>query len=66
MALIRYMFMLMPPECRAAPVRGVGPRVGVRVDTDLHPQADPGAAEDRDLLRYCILAPTEYVVFPRH
>jgi hypothetical protein len=38
LALIRYMVMLfMPSACLRAPVRGVGPRVGVRVDTELQP-----------------------------
>ena len=37
-ALIRYMLMLfMPSACLRAPLRGVGPRVGVRVDAQPQP-----------------------------
>src|ERR1022692_5120025 len=36
------MLMFMPPGWRAAATGSIGPRVGVRVDTDPHPQADPG------------------------
>ncbi len=41
-ALITYMLMFMPSACRTAPIRGVSPRAGVRVDTDLDPRVDPG------------------------
>jgi hypothetical protein len=38
LALTRYVVMLlMPSACSRAPVRGVGPRVGVRVDTGSQP-----------------------------
>ena len=46
-ALITYMLMFMPSACRTAPIRGVSPRAGVRVDTDLHPRVDPGRTRSR-------------------
>ena len=51
-ALITYMLMFMPSACRAAPIRGVGPRAGVRVDTDLHPRVDPGRKRSRYIDAY--------------
>jgi malate dehydrogenase (oxaloacetate-decarboxylating) len=43
LALIRYVVMLLiPSACSRTPVRGAGPRMGVRVDTRLNPQVDLG------------------------
>jgi len=43
LALIRYVVMLLIPSvCSRTPVRGAGPRMGVRVDTRLNPQVDLG------------------------
>ena len=67
-ALIRYMVMLfMPSACPPAPVRGVGPRVGVRADTQPQPLGEPFLRTGGSLqCRRGPIRPPSTTASPRH